>query len=133
MLIDTFQIKMARRERESLSASQLSENSVAVMLLVVVLVFLACNVLPIVNLVTRIVTGFPEIYGLDSVRNFLWIFNSSVNFLIYYAYSEKFREMFVEIWPRAIQNLCCSRAPSQRRRMLRCNATASESTFLKLI
>ena len=95
------QVKQANKSRQFLTQSQKSENSLSIMLLVVVGVFLICNTLFLVNIIAKFVTGSTAVFGVDSMRNFLWIVNASVNFTIYCAYGKKFRQVLREMLEEA--------------------------------
>lgn len=72
------------------------------MLVVAVIVFLLCNILPLINNMMEINNGDvyrPYVY----VANFLVCLNSSVNVLIYYAFAERFRRYFKAI----TKQICC--------------------------
>jgi len=84
-----------------MSQSQKNENQLSLMLLIVVGVFLICNTLFLVNILAKALTGSTAVFGVDSMRNLLWIVNASINFTIYCAYGKKFREAFLEICKKA--------------------------------
>jgi len=100
-------VKRANVQRRMLSSSEQSENQIARMLVMVVLVFILCNAMTLVNIAAKIISGSPTITGVDSLRNFSVVLNSCINFVIYCAYGEKFREIFKQMWPLWIQKLCC--------------------------
>lgn len=99
---DSFQICRSNRDRQKLSPMQATENSWASVLVVAVIVFLLCNILPLANNMMEINNwdiSLPCVY----VANFLVCLNSSVNFLIYYAFAERFRTYFKSIR----KQICC--------------------------
>jgi len=68
----------------------------ATMLLFVVVVFLLCNILPLVN---NILESFYDT-GVDQLvqaSNFLVVLNSSVNFVIYCTCGERFRRLLFRL------------------------------------
>ena len=72
----------------------------ATMFLVVVLVFFICNALPLVNNIMEAVGGlsFADIPdGLLAVANLFVTINSSINFLIYCLFGNKFRTIFMQV------------------------------------
>lgn len=92
------QIRSANVNRAYLSASQRSELNVSSMLMVLVLIFIICNVPAfIVNVleVVQVHTNFID--SCATVSNVLVCINSSVNFLIYCIHGRRFRERFIRI------------------------------------
>uniref|UniRef100_T1J193 G-protein coupled receptors family 1 profile domain-containing protein n=1 Tax=Strigamia maritima TaxID=126957 RepID=T1J193_STRMM len=93
------QVQTANRERRRLSKHQRKEISLALMLLCVVVVFFICNCLA---LVVNILEAFNIINdNLTQMSNLLVTVNSSVNFIIYCIFGQKFR--------RILQRLLCCR------------------------
>ncbi|CAG7726373.1 unnamed protein product [Allacma fusca] len=80
------QIQKANRIRQELSILQTSEIKLALMLVCVVVVFLLCNVIPVVNNLMEFCCDNSRI--LVFLGNFLVALNSSINFLIYYSFGE---------------------------------------------
>lgn len=91
-----FQVRKANRERQQLSKLQRREMGLATMLLCVVVVFLLCNVLPLVN---NILESFYDtsVDQLVAISNFLVVVNSSVNFVIYCTCGERFRRLLIRL------------------------------------
>lgn len=85
-----------------LSRLQKKELSLAVMLLVVVVVFFFCNVLAFILNVLELFHIF--VNELTILNNFLVTVNSSVNFIIYCIFGQKFRRSFLKL-------LCCGTVP----------------------
>jgi len=90
------QIRRANMERAKLSRLQQREIGMATMLICVVMVFFACNVLALVVNVLELLAI--EITALTHVSNLLVTLNSSVNFIIYCIYGDKFRRLFCYIF-----------------------------------
>ncbi|CAL8143759.1 unnamed protein product [Orchesella dallaii] len=90
------QVRKANRERQQLSKLQRREMGLATMLLCVVVVFLLCNVLPLVN---NILESFYDtsVDQLVAMSNFLVVVNSSVNFVIYCTCGERFRRLLIRL------------------------------------
>ncbi|CAG7815918.1 unnamed protein product, partial [Allacma fusca] len=86
------QIQKSNRIRQELSILQTSEINLALMLVCVVAVFLLCNIIPLVNNLMEFCCDNSRI--LVFLGNFLVAFNSSINFLIYYSFGERFRRDF---------------------------------------
>lgn len=88
------QIRKANRERQRLSRTEKREIGLATMLLCVVFVFFLCNVLA---LVMNILEASYEIIDDYSIKlsNLLVTINSSVNFIIYVIFGEKFKRIFL--------------------------------------
>jgi hypothetical protein len=88
------QVRRANRERQRLSRTEKREIGLATMLLCVVLVFFVCNVLSMVNNVLEAIYDLINEY-LVKASNLLVTFNSSVNFVIYVIFGEKFKRIFL--------------------------------------
>lgn len=92
------QIKAANINRAQLSASQRSELNVSSMLMVLVLIFIICNVPAfIVNVLEVIEFNTVFIDYCATISNVLVCINSSVNFLIYCIHTKSFRTKFIKI------------------------------------
>ncbi|CAO1411743.1 unnamed protein product [Diamesa serratosioi] len=91
------QVRKANRERQRLSRTEKREIGLATMLFCVVIVFLCCNILA---LVSNVLEAFYEIIEdrLVKVSNLLVTINSSVNFVIYVTFGEKFRRIFIMLF-----------------------------------
>ncbi|KAB0801399.1 hypothetical protein PPYR_05753 [Photinus pyralis] len=95
------QVRKANMERQRLSRLQRREIGLATMLLFVVLVFFICNLLPLVN---NIIESFH--FQLDQITkvhiiktsNLFVTINSSVNFIIYVIFGEKFQRLFLRLF-----------------------------------
>lgn len=99
------QVRRAQLERARLSRVQRRELSLARMLLVVVLVFFLCNLLPLLTNAAEVFMGdeFERLDVLVKTSNLLVTLNSSVNFLIYVTFGEKFKRVFLKMFfPRRL-------------------------------
>ncbi|CAG9836862.1 unnamed protein product [Diabrotica balteata] len=87
----------ANKERQRLSRNQKREIGLATMLLGVVVVFFICNLLPLViNIIETFQVQIPfELDYLLQTSNLLVTINSSVNFIIYVIFGEKFKRLFL--------------------------------------
>jgi hypothetical protein len=84
----------------TLSSHERKEMKLAVMLMIVVLVFLICNVLPfIVNIMELFSLSFKP---LTEISNLLVTINSSVNIFIYTIFGDKFQRQLV----RYLRRIC---------------------------
>lgn len=93
---------MANRERQRLSRLQKKEIGLATMLLCVVVVFLLCNVWALISNVAEAFYGI-TVDQLVKVSNLLVTINSSVNFVIYVIFGEKFKRLFFKLFfPRGV-------------------------------
>lgn len=94
------QVRRAQAERARLSRVQRRELSLATMLLVVVLVFFLCNLLPLVTNSFEVFLGdqFDKLDPLVKTSNLLVTINSSVNFVIYVIFGEKFKRVFLKMF-----------------------------------
>lgn len=88
------QVRKANRERQRLSRSEKREIGLATMLLFVVVVFFACNCLALVINIHEAFYGAMD-DDLIVVSNLLITLNSSVNFIIYVIFGEKFKRIFL--------------------------------------
>ena len=95
------EIKRRRAEMQSLRQQQ--DNNVTFVLIIVVLVFTVCQAPALVNQIlwnvlpdtSRQCGGFQFYYS--RVCNFLVMLNSSVNFVIYFLFNTKFRQVLVQL------------------------------------
>ena len=90
------EMRRAIARRAQLSTQEQKEHNLATMLLVVVLVFFICNLLPLV--VNILELNSQNNQQLTNVSNFLVTINSSVNILIYCIFGKKFRTVFMQIF-----------------------------------
>lgn len=85
------------------------------MLFIVVAVFIACNLMVGVGVIYKLVTWdkplTPSPIG-GAVGIFLLVLNSSLNFIIYCIYGERFREVFVDLTAQLWRRLTRSRQRS---------------------
>lgn len=88
------QVRKANRERQRLSRSEKREIGLATMLICVVIVFLLCN-LPamVINIMEAVYSEINDY--LVKTSNLLVTINSSVNFIIYVIFGEKFKRIFL--------------------------------------
>ncbi|EDV97661.1 FMRFamide receptor [Drosophila grimshawi] len=91
------QVKRANRERQRLSRSERREIGLATMLLCVVIVFFMLNFLPLVLNISEAFYSVVD-HKVTKVSNLLITTNSSVNFLIYIIFGEKFKRIFLLIF-----------------------------------
>ena len=95
-LLTWLEMRRAIARRAHLSTQERKEHNLATMLLVVVLVFFTCNLLPlVVNILELFAISDQQ---LIQVSNFLVTINSSVNILIYCIFGKKFRTVFMQIF-----------------------------------
>ncbi|XP_014214332.1 FMRFamide receptor [Copidosoma floridanum] len=90
-------VRRANRDLRRLSRHQRREIGLATMLLCVVIVFLVCNVLPLVSNVYENVYVNPPAW-LIQAGNLLVTFNSGVNFVIYVIFGRKFKRIFLKMF-----------------------------------
>ena len=95
-LLTWLEMRRALARRAHLSTQELKEHNLATMLLVVVLVFFICNLLPLVVNILELVGISND--QLIQVSNLLVTINSSVNILIYCTFGKKFRTVFMQIF-----------------------------------
>lgn len=93
-------VKRSRLQQRTMNVRQCRENNVTIMLVSVVVVFMICQVPALVYNIAYSVNRY-EIDTqigwqiLSIVRNFLVTFNSSINFILYCAFGQKFRCIFI--------------------------------------
>ena len=90
------EMRRAIARRAQLTTQEQKEHNLATMLLVVVLVFFVCNLLPLVVNILELTGTY--IKPLANVSNSLVTINSSVNILIYCIFGKKFRTVFLKIF-----------------------------------
>ncbi|CAO4380198.1 Protein CBR-FRPR-18 [Caenorhabditis briggsae] len=98
--------------RQMLTRQQQREQSTTVMLLIVTFVFAICNTLPFLLNVSESI--FPTLfqdestrglaYWLNDLSNLLVVLNSGTTFIIYFTFSEKYRQTLIFI----LKNGCCA-------------------------
>ncbi|XP_069689497.1 FMRFamide receptor [Periplaneta americana] len=91
------QVRRANQERQRLSRLQKKEIGLATMLLCVVVVFFLCNILALVNNIFEAFYGNPP-DQVVATSNMLITINSSVNFIIYVIFGEKFKRLFLKLF-----------------------------------
>ncbi|RZB39419.1 FMRFamide receptor, partial [Asbolus verrucosus] len=92
------QVRKANQERQRLSRLQKREIGLATMLLCVVAVFFVCNLLPLViNIIDTYIVAL-NLSILVNTSNLLVTINSSVNFIIYVIFGEKFKRLFLVLF-----------------------------------
>ena len=93
-------VKKSQKQQKDMNVRQSRENNVTTMLVSVVIVFMMCQVPAAVYNVARAIDAetVENMLGwkiLSAVRNFLVTFNSAINFLLYCAFGQKFRRVFM--------------------------------------
>lgn len=97
------QIRKLSRDSSALTSIQRRDQSFAVMLVGVVVVFLVCNVdYLVLDILEYTGVEHPEFWS--HLGNFLLTLNSAVNFIIYCACGWKFRE---ELWSLILDIFPC--------------------------
>lgn len=92
------QIRRANKERQRLSRIQKREIGLATMLFCVVVVFFICNLPPLViNIIETFGLGV-DLSVLINISNLMVTINSSVNFIIYVIFGEKFKRLFLVLF-----------------------------------
>ena len=91
------QVRIANSERSRMSRQEQKEIGLATMLMVVVIVFFLCNVLAlVVNILEHLFhKQFPQMIN---INNLLITLNSSVNFIIYCIFNDKFKRIFCKLF-----------------------------------
>lgn len=92
-----FQVRKANRDLQQLSRHQRREIGLATMLLCVVVVFLICNILPLVSNAHETFIADPPQWMVQ-FGNLLVTINSSINFIIYVIFGRKFKRIFLKLF-----------------------------------
>lgn len=95
-LIIYHEVRRANSERARLTRLQQKEIGLATMLMVVVIAFFLCNVLALV--VNILELNQINMMPLNNVSNMLITLNSSLNFIIYCIFGEKFKRIFFRLF-----------------------------------
>ncbi|XP_014222381.1 FMRFamide receptor [Trichogramma pretiosum] len=90
-------VRTANRNLRLLSHTQRRELGLATMLLCVVIVFLVCNILPMVSNILENTSHFIPQWILMA-GNILVTFNSGINFVIYVIFGRKFKRIFLKLF-----------------------------------
>lgn len=90
-------VRKANRDLQQLSRHQRREIGLATMLLCVVIVFLICNILPLVSNIHETFLENPPVW-LVQTGNLLVTINSSINFIIYVIFGRKFKRIFLKLF-----------------------------------
>ncbi|XP_012286429.1 FMRFamide receptor [Orussus abietinus] len=90
-------VRKANRELQHLSRHQRREIGLATMLLCVVIVFIICNILPLVSNVYEKFWRDPPGW-LVQTGDLLVTINSSINFIIYVIFGRKFKRIFLGLF-----------------------------------
>ncbi|XP_052794016.1 FMRFamide receptor-like [Mya arenaria] len=99
-------VRRSKLQQRTMHVRQARENNVTVMLISVVVVFMICQIPALVyNIAYSINSDIKKDIGwevLSSLRNFLVTFNSAINFLLYCAFGQKFRCIFIRTFFRRV-------------------------------
>lgn len=90
-------VRKANRDLQQLSRHQRREIGLATMLLCVVVVFLICNILPLVSNAHETFIEDPPQWMVQ-FGNLLVTINSSINFIIYVIFGRKFKRIFLKLF-----------------------------------
>ncbi|XP_050452953.1 FMRFamide receptor-like [Cataglyphis hispanica] len=90
-------VRKANRDLQQLSRHQRREIGLATMLLCVVVVFLICNILPLVSNAHETFIADPP-HWMVQFGNLLVTINSSINFIIYVIFGRKFKRIFLKLF-----------------------------------
>ena len=92
---DKITFRRSNKRQSTMSAHEKNELKLASMLMIVVVVFLICNILPlIVNILEKFEVG--SINEVTETSNLLVTINSSVNFFIYIIFGERFKKQLCQ-------------------------------------
>lgn len=112
--------QLKKKRAQMLNLRQQQDNNITFVLIVVVIVFTVCQTPALANQIlwsalarpSRACGGFQ--FYFSRISNLLVIFNSSVNFFIYFAFNTRFREILV--------HMVCRTMAFQRLRRMRSTA-----------
>ncbi|XP_015929423.1 FMRFamide receptor-like [Parasteatoda tepidariorum] len=89
-------VQHANKDRQRLTRREEKEIGLAMMLICVVAIFFVCNILALlINILELFDLVVP---ALVRVSNLLVTFNSSINFVIYCIFGQKFKKMFLHMF-----------------------------------
>ena len=97
-------VNRAKAKRHSITSSNSKETNLTVMLIVVINVFLACQLPALVDNMMVAIFGLEKLNcSVDWVRfttisNLLVVVNSAVNFILYCTVGKRFRKVFIKIF-----------------------------------
>ena len=91
------QVRIANSERSRMSRQEQKEIGLATMLMVVVIVFFLCNVLALVVNILELLFQY-QMIKMININNLLVTLNSSVNFIIYCIFNDKFKRIFCKLF-----------------------------------
>ena len=115
-----------QRKRRMTSRRQENENNITLVMIIIVLVFMLCQApARIVQLVWRYIYEHCETYQfyLIHVSNTLEVLNSSINFVIYFMFRKRFRDI---VWA----HYCCDPVVSRLRKSEAHPSTTTEGLYL---
>ncbi|TKR80290.1 hypothetical protein L596_014386 [Steinernema carpocapsae] len=92
----TIVIMMKRQKKKNPDGEDSSDSDVTTLVLVVFL-FISCNVLPLAVNIMELFAGIVNAYLID-LSNIMVVVNSSCNFIIYYAFGSQFRRTLQEYY-----------------------------------
>lgn len=90
-------VRKANRDLQQLSRHQRREIGLATMLMCVVVVFLICNIMPMVSNAHETFIADPPQWMVQ-IGNLLVTINSSINFIIYVIFGRKFKRIFLKLF-----------------------------------
>ncbi|XP_051158767.1 FMRFamide receptor-like [Leptopilina boulardi] len=90
-------VRKANRDLQHMSRHQRREIGLAMMLICVVIVFIICNILPMVSNVYENLYTNPPVWMVQ-IGNLLVTINSSINFIIYVIFGRKFKRIFLKLF-----------------------------------
>lgn len=91
------QVRKANRERQMWSRTERREIGLATMLLCVVVAFILCNMLALYSNFMEAFFNHTDM-RIVNISNLLVTLNSSVNFIIYVIFGEKFKRIFLQLF-----------------------------------
>lgn len=100
-------VKRSQRQRRDMNVRQSRENNVTLMLVSVVIVFMICQVPALIYntayaIDSNMVSTTSGWIILSLIRNYLVTLNSAINFLLYCAFGQKFRRIFIRTFCRCL-------------------------------
>ncbi|KAL3866549.1 hypothetical protein ACJMK2_043840 [Sinanodonta woodiana] len=102
-------VKRSQKQQRDMNVRQSRENNVTIMLISLVIVFMICQVPALIYNVAysinyEIIKSTLPWQVLSSLRNFMVTFNSTINFILYCAFGQKFRQVFVHTFCKCFLN-----------------------------
>ena len=101
-------VQESRKARAQMNARTARENNLTIMLIVVILVFLLCQLPSIADNIFLAILEQEELYSVNYVKftcisNLMVVINSATNFYLYCVFGRKFRKVFLKVFCHCLE------------------------------